>query len=119
MSSNNDPNASASIPQPTTPEEGPSDLPIHSTPMAHKLSTAMAVTSGALFRDDTLTALGNEMVGYVVGPMPADKFLKILPQPRKPAKKFNANPFAKLASQTKEAGVYEPFVRIPFSFLHS
>jgi hypothetical protein len=113
-------NAPASIPLPTTPEEGPIDMPICSTPLAHKRSrTAVYATSNELFRDDTLIALGSEMVGYVVGPMPIEEFLEFLPQPRKTMKKFNEKAFTKIADQRSQAGLYDPFVLIPFSSLYS
>lgn len=55
------------------------------------------------------------MVGYVVGPMPGKE---LLPYNSKPPL-FKRNSFAKLADQPTEARMYDPFVRIPFSFLYS
>jgi hypothetical protein len=69
-------------------------------------------------RDETLIALGNEMVGYVVGPMPAKHFLELLPRNSKKSPSFRKKPFADLAGQSTELQMYDPFVRIPFSFLY-
>ena len=76
-------------------------------------------TTNEVFRDDNLATIGKEMIGYIVGPMPFKEFLEFLPRPRKAMKKFNKKAFAKIADQTKEAGMYKPFVRIPFSSLGS
>ena len=115
--SNNDSNASTGAPGPSTPETAPVDLPIHSTPTVHKQSSAVPYTSGHVTRDETLMALGNEMVGYVVGPMPAKDFLELLPC-NSPLPSFRKKPFVKLADIRMEPKMYDPFVRIPFSFLY-
>ena len=115
--SKNDSTASTSALEPSTPEMASVDLPIHSTPTVHKQSSAVPYTSGHITRDETLLALGNEMVGYVVGPMPAHDFLKLLPcNSQLPS--FDKKPFAKLAGLKSETKMYNPFVRIPFSFLY-
>ena len=73
--------------------------------------TNIAFASGHIIRE-SLIALGNEMVGYVVGPMPAKEFLDFLPcNPWKVRKKL----FAGLATQ-KEAAMYTPFVRVSSFF---
>ena len=101
--------------------DDPDDLPTDTTPTNHKQSTTIPFTSGHVMRDETLIALGNEMVGYVVGPMPAKEFLKFLPAPpnSQNSPSFNINSkksFAILAEQSTEPKMYDPFVRIPFSF---
>ena len=60
------------------------------------------------------------MVECVVGPMPAKEFLKLLPAPRNSEKRptFDEEPFAKSVDQKTEPQMYNPFVRIPFSFLY-
>lgn len=119
--SNNDSTASTGIPEPTTPENAPIDLPTDSTPTVHKRSTAIPFTSGHVMRDETLITLGNEIVGYVVGPMPAKEFLELLPRNTEKLPSFNKKKklFANLAEQTTELQMYNPFVRIPFSFHNS
>jgi hypothetical protein len=70
--------------------------------------------------DENLIALGNEMIGHVVGPMPAKDFLESLPlDSRESPPSFSKKLFAKLASRKTEAQMYELFVRIPFSYLYS
>ena len=115
--SNNDSTASTGSPEaaPTTPETAHVNLPIHSTPTVHKQSTYIPYTSGHVIRDETLIALGNEMVGYVVGPMPFTKFLDFLPRNRgKPS--FRKKSFAELGKQRKEATMYILFVWVPLFF---
>ena len=58
------------------------------------------------------------MVGYIVGPMPAKDFLELLPHNSRKSPSFNKEPFAELVDQPTETRVYNPFVRIPFSFLY-
>ena len=118
MFSNDDSAASNGISEPTNPENDPVDLPTDSTPTIHKQSTAIPFTSGHVMRDETLIALGNQMVGYVVGPMPAKDFLELLPVNSLMSPSFNKKPFAKLADQSTEPKMYDPFVSIPFSFLY-
>ena len=66
--------------------------------------------------DENLIALGNEMVDFVVG---AKDFLEFLPlDSRESPPSFSKTLIAKLASRKTEAQMYEPFVRIPFSFLY-
>ena len=121
MLSNNDFTASTAsgIPEPTTPDNALVDLPSYLTPTVvtvHKQSTAMPFTSGHIMRDETLIALGNEMIGYVVGPMPAKYFLELLPRNSRKSPTFRKKPFADLADQSTEPQMYDPFVHIPFSF---
>lgn len=118
MLSNNDSAASTGIPEPTTPENAPVDLPLDSTPTVHKQSSAIPYTSGHVMRDETLIALGNEMVGYVVGPMPAKDFIKLLPRNSQKPPSFDKKLFAKVAKQSTEPKMYDPFVRILFSLLY-
>ena len=120
MLSNNDFTASTAsgIPEPTTPDNAPVDLPSYLTPTVHKQSTAMPFTSGHIMRDETLIALGNEMIGYVVGPMPAKDFLELLPRNSRKSPTFRKKPFADLADQSTELQMYDPFVCIIFSFFY-
>ena len=60
------------------------------------------------------------MIDYVVGPMPAKDFLEFLPLDSdflESPPSFSKKLFAKLASRKTEAQMYEPFLRIPCSFL--
>ena len=66
-------------------------------------------------RDDSLIALGNEIVGCVVGLMPAEEFLELLPPTSKPLP-VEEKPFTNLADKKAESHMYDPFVRIPFIF---
>ena len=120
--SNNESTASTGIPEPTTPENATIDLPTDSTPTVHKRSTAIPYSSTHIHHDDTLKALGDETVGYVVGPMPANEFLELLPCNTEKLPSFDKKKkllFAKLAEQTTEFQMYDPFVRtISFSFLN-
>ena len=77
--SNNDSTAStgSTEAEPATPETTPVVLPTHSTPTVYKQSSALPYTSGHVVRDETLIALGNEMVGRVVGPMPFKEILRL------------------------------------------
>lgn len=117
MLSNNDPTASSGIPEPITPKKA-IGLPTESTPTQYKQSTALPFTSGHVMRDETLVALGNEMVGYAVGPMPAVEFLEFLPRSTEVMPSFDKKPLAILAEAKSESQMYNPFVRIPFSFLY-
>ena len=110
MLSNNDSTASIG-----TPETTPVDPSIHSTPMQ---STAIPYSSGHIIRDEDLVELGYEMVGYVVGPMPAKDFLTLLPHNSRKPPSFNKEPFVELVDQPMETKIYNPFVHIPFNFLY-
>jgi hypothetical protein len=92
----------------TTP---PPDPATHFT----KQSTALPYTSGHIIRDETLMALGDEMAGYVVGPMPPKDFLKFLPPNSRKLPSFNKGSFAKIKAQPTEVKIYDSFVRIPSS----
>ena len=132
MLSNDDPTASTGAPEPTTPV-APVDLDIvNMTPTIHRRTTTLApCTSNHLERDETLIALGQEIVGYVVGPMPADKFLDLLPSTRLRLPTVDTTPSSlkrklpdkgllkDLAKSNNENNMYDLFVRIPFSFLFS
>ena len=71
-------------------------------------------------RQDKFIALGSEMAGYVVGPMPTGKFLDFLPRIHdKKRRPFSSSLFAELAKQTRETEMYAPFVRVLlFSTIH-
>ena len=58
------------------------------------------------------------MDGYIVGPMPAKDFLKLLPRSSRELPSFDKKPFMKLAEQPTENKLYDLFVRTPFSFLY-
>ena len=73
-------------------------------------------TSGHLERDETLIALGNEMVGHVVGPMPTQNFLDFLPCNPAKAPSFMKRSFAKLAKQRTEPAMYDVFVCVSLLF---
>ena len=113
-----DPTASTAAPEPSTPEAAPVDLPAHSTPTVHKQSTAVPYTSGQMMCDENLIAIGAEIASYIVGPMPAKDFLKLLPRNSRELPLFDKKPFVKLADLPTEIKMYDPFVRIPFSFLY-
>ena len=115
MLSNNDSTGSTGIAVSITPRNAPVDIPVDSTPTVHKQSTAIPYTSGHVMRDENL---GNEMVGYVVGPMPAKKFLKLLPRNNQKPNSFDEKPFAELVNLKTEVQMYDPFVRIPSSLLY-
>ena len=95
---------------PTTPENANVDLPL-STPTVHKLSTTIPYTTGHIIRDESLIALGCEMIGYIVGPMPSEQFLDFMPSKRG-IPPFSRKPFKALANHKHEAAMYERFVRI-------
>jgi hypothetical protein len=118
--SNNESTESTGSPEAesTTPETACVDLPIHSTPTVQKRYTNIPFTSGHVMRDETLIALGNEMVGYVVGPMPAQKFLDFLPKSPNSRKKpvFDEDPFLDSAKHKLEPQIYKPFVRVLLFF---
>ena len=98
---------------PTTPEIVAATLSdIHSTPTVHKQATTVSYSTGHVIRDETLIALGNEMVGYIVGPMPAREFLEFLPRNPRKAPSFRKKPFVNLASHKCEPAMYDPFVRM-------
>ena len=115
MSSKEDSTASTGSPEPTTPENPPIDLPIDSTPTVHKQSSARPYSTGHVMRDESFIALGNEILGYIVGLMPAEEFLELLPPTSKPLP-VETVPFTDLADKKVESQMYDPFVRIPFSF---
>ena len=96
---------------PTTPETNNVDLPtMLSTPTVHKLSTTIPFTTGHVMRDESLIALGYEMIGYIVGPMPSTQFLEFLPAKR--GIPLRNNPFKGLANHEHETAMYNPFVCI-------
>lgn len=74
--------ASTGLPEPTAQENNLFDIPTVRvlTPTIYnlKLSTARPWTTGHATRDESLIALGKEMVGSVVGLMPAKEFLELL-----------------------------------------
>ena len=72
-------------------------------------------TTGHVMRDDSLIALGNQIVDCVVGLMPAEEFLELLPPTSKPLP-VEEKPFTNLADKKAESHMYNPFVRIPFGF---
>ena len=111
MSSNKD----STIPEPITPH-APIDLLTDSTSTVHKQFTARQWTTDHEYRDDSLIALGNEIVGHVVGPMPAKEFLELLP-PTSESLSAEEKQFT-LADKKSESQMYDPFVRIPFSLLY-
>lgn len=55
------------------------DLPLHPTFMIYNQFTNIPFISGHMIHNENLIAVGNEMVGYVVGPMPAKISLDFLP----------------------------------------
>ena len=117
MSSNKYSTADTGIPEPITPH-APIDLPTESTPRVHKRNTAKQWTTNHEVRDDSLIAIGNEIVGHVVGPMPANEFLELLPYTIKPLP-AETKVFTNLADKTAEGEMYDPFVCIPFSLLYA
>ena len=78
MSSN--PASQSLIVAPTIQETNNVDLPIMlSTPTAHELFTTIPSTTGHVMCDESLIALGYDIISYIVGPMPSTQFLEFLP----------------------------------------
>ena len=102
------------------PENVPIDLPADSTPTAHMQSIAGPCITSHVMSDDSLISLGNEiaLVGYVVGPMPAEELLESLP-PTSKSSSAEEKPFTNLADKETESQMYDPFVRIPFCLIYS
>ena len=109
--------APTGIPGPTALEDTPHTT---STPTIFKQSTAMPWSTCHLARNDSYIAHGNEMAGCVVGPMPAEEFLELLPPTSLELPKSSSADklLMDLADMKTESQMYGTFVRISFSLLY-
>ena len=110
---------SIGLPEPTAQENTLFDTTVRDpTPVIFKQSTARPWTTDDATRDESLIALGKEMVGSIVGPMPAKEFLELLPPTSLTMPSESAEGEPNLTEVTKEAQMYRPFVRILFILLY-
>jgi hypothetical protein len=100
-------------PPPTAP--GPALL-VQSTPIKTGISSTAPFTTNQKFRIESRTAMGKEMKKFLVGPMPADKFLDdffpvsgLLPGFDTVPHFKNNNYYSTLAAE-RETEAYAPFV---------
>lgn len=110
--------------EPVTPPagQGPYLAPdaIADTPIKRDSSTMLPFTTLTRCRLETLNAMGKEMKGYFVGPMPVREFLQeFLPTSQIPdyaplsfTSAFTAGAFSDVISVRNEERAYTPFVSI-------
>ncbi|KAG1743270.1 uncharacterized protein EDB91DRAFT_1081209 [Suillus paluster] len=96
------------------------DPSIFDTPFKFGSSTMLPYTTHTQCRLETLNAMGYEMKGHVVGPMPAGEFLQeFLPTSQIPnydtltfTSAFTPGVFSSTLSAVDEQHAYEPFVSL-------
>lgn len=99
-----------------TPELPPQILaPPNDTPIKRTCATMQPFTTNTRCRDTTLNAMGNEIRGYLVGPMPAEEFLEEFLSPTtipdyQPLTSFSEGAFTSTVSAALETEAYNPFV---------
>ncbi|KAG2089146.1 uncharacterized protein F5147DRAFT_658498 [Suillus discolor] len=95
-------------------------LPMNDTPIKCSCSTMQPYTTNTRCRDTTLNAMGKEMKGCLVGPMPVEQFLKeFLPPsaiPNYEPLTFSDGAFESTLSALHETKAYEPFIDTMSSF---
>ena len=94
-----------------------SDPAIQSTPVKHGTSTLFRFITNHKYRQKEMTNMGNEMKGYLVGPMPAIQFLNnLFPQDilqnGLKAQWYQTVCFKNVFSCISETWAYEPFVSL-------
>jgi hypothetical protein len=90
-------------------------LPTDSTPIKRSCSTMQPYTTNTRCRDTTFNAMGKEIMGYLVGPMPVELFLEKFLSPSaildyQPLTSFSDGAFETTLSAAHETRAYEPFV---------
>lgn len=91
----------------------------HTTPIKKSSQLERQFSTLTRYRDPTLNAIGERMIGCIVGPMPVANFLDtFLPISLIPCYQSTANGFREGAFWTcigakDELGMYEPFVSSP------
>jgi hypothetical protein len=86
-----------------------------STPIQPRLASTALFSSTQRFRDKSYTAMGNEMKGYVVGPMPPQTFLDVFfPTDKLPnlgtVSSFKVGHYSTTVDAPDERYAYDPFV---------
>lgn len=107
---------------PTTPPRTNLPLP-QSTPIKIGTSTTCPFTTNQKYRVESCTAMGEEMVKYLVGPMPAQQFLdEFFPVSKLPGLDtvpcFTQGCYDNTVKSIKEKDSYKPFVS-PFNEFRS
>lgn len=99
---------------PSTPPHTAHDLPLQLTPIKTNLATTQPFTTHHKFRIDSCSAMGEEMVKYISGLMPAQVFLdEFLPLNGLKALKgttHKLNCYLGVVKVKKEKSAYDPFV---------
>lgn len=90
-------------------------LLVDDTPVKRSCSTMQPYTTNTRCRDTTLNAMGNEIRGHLVGPMPVEQFLEEYLPPSmipdyQPLTSFSNGAFESTLSAAHETKAYEPFV---------
>ena len=90
-------------------------VPNQLTPIKHGTLTLLKFTTNHKYRLKEMTDMGDEMKNYIVGPMPAAKFLKeFLPltfiQTASKAQPYHLECFESVISCETEPLAYDPFV---------
>jgi len=105
------------LPQAEMPETQP--LVSLTTPIKHKSALERLFSTYTHFRHPTLNAIGQEIMGSIVGPMPVDEFLdNFLPVSRIPnysstmTQFKGGESFCRTVGATAEYGMYQPFVSV-------
>ncbi|KAG2095105.1 uncharacterized protein F5147DRAFT_778800 [Suillus discolor] len=95
-------------------------LPTNDTPIKRSCSTMQPFTTNTRCRHTTLNAMGKEMKGCLVGPMPVEQFLEeFLPPsviPNYEPLTFSDGTFESTLSALHEMKAYEPFIDTMSSF---
>ncbi|KAG2738942.1 hypothetical protein P692DRAFT_20882176, partial [Suillus brevipes Sb2] len=105
-----------------TPELPPQILaPPNDTPIKRTCATMQPFTTNTRCRDTTINAMGNEIRGYLVGPMPAEEFLEEFLSPTtipdyQPLTSFSEGAFDSTVSAAQETSAYNPFINTMESF---
>ena len=108
------------LPQATIMSDNYATLPPQSMPIKHGLSTLFRFTTSHKYRQREMTEMGNEMKGYIIGPMPVSLFLnKFFPSKhtlRNSQKVIwpKEGHFSKVVSCTCETEAYNPFVSLVY-----
>jgi len=101
---------------PTTPPGTDPPLP-QSTPVKIESSTTLPFTTNQKYRIESCTTMGEEIKKYLVGPMPADKFLdKFFPVGKLSdldrASRFTPNCYRRTVEAERETRSYKHFVSL-------
>ncbi|KAG2088560.1 uncharacterized protein F5147DRAFT_658678 [Suillus discolor] len=96
-------------------------LLVDDTPVKRSCSTMQPYTTNTRCRDTTLNAMGNEIRGHLVGPMPVEQFLEEFLPPStipdyQPLTSFSDGAFESTLSAAHETKAYEPFINTMTSF---